>query len=224
MIQDVEIREAEDINEQLDAICLKWDVFIYKQRAFLFEMCRLEIQRNQKFDRFLVNFRSFDSDDFHSRNLNSLRELDDSFVRNALNVREYEIFIKWKHDDQFTFEFRNKQNGLRDDVDENDYLTILFSYLRHYCLLIRMRWRDHRRDHQMLHDDVNENDDERSNEDDDENDNEMTKKRHKTDFDDDDSDDIDFDDANSDDVDSAISRLMMTNKIHFWKKIEKDLF
>jgi hypothetical protein len=33
----------------------------------------------------------------------------------------------------------------------------------------------------------------------------MTKKEHR----------VDFDDINSDDVDSAIFRLMMTNEIHF---------
>jgi hypothetical protein len=59
-IRDVEIREAENINERIDTICLKWNVFVvYKQRVFWFEMCRFENQRNQKFNRFFVNFRFF---------------------------------------------------------------------------------------------------------------------------------------------------------------------
>ncbi len=140
-------------------------------------MCRLRDQRNQKFDRFFVNFRFLDSDDLNSNNLSSLREFNNSFARDALNVHKCKIFIKWKHNAQFAFEFRDKWDELRDDVDESDYLTILFSHLRHYCLSIRMRWRDHRRDHKMLHDDVIWNDDEESNEDDDESDNEDDKER-----------------------------------------------
>jgi hypothetical protein len=56
-IRDVEIRETENINERVDAICLKWNVFIiYKQLVFLFEMCRFENQKNQKFNSSFVNF------------------------------------------------------------------------------------------------------------------------------------------------------------------------
>ncbi len=52
----------------------------------------------------------------------------------------------------------------------------------------------------------------------------MTKKEHRADSDEDDFDDVDLNDADFDDVDSAISRLMMTSEIHFWEKIDEDLF
>ncbi len=112
LIRDAEIHDADDINKriEIEMIWLKWDVFIYKQRVFLFEMCRFEIQRNQKFDRFFVNFRSLDFDCLDSNNLSSLREFDDSYIRDALSVRECEIITKREHDDQFEFEFRDKQN------------------------------------------------------------------------------------------------------------------
>ncbi len=177
LIRDIKIREAKNINERVDVIWLKWDVFIYKQRASLFEMCRFEIQENQKFNRSFVNFRFFDFDNLDSSNLNSLREFNDSFAQDALSVCECKVFVKCKHDNQFAFEFRDKWNKLRDDVNENDYLTILFFHLRHYYLSIRMRWWDHRKNHKMLHDDVNKSDDEKSNENDDESDNENDKKK-----------------------------------------------
>jgi hypothetical protein len=114
LIRDVEIREAENANRRIEAIWLRKDVFVYKQHAFRFEMSRLENQKNQRFDRFLVNFRSFDFNCLDSNNLNSLREFDDSFVRSTLRVCECEIFA-WKHCDQFALEFR--WNELRDDVE-----------------------------------------------------------------------------------------------------------
>jgi hypothetical protein len=43
LIRNAEIFKAEDINERIDAIWLKWDLFVYKQRAFLFEKRRFEI-------------------------------------------------------------------------------------------------------------------------------------------------------------------------------------
>ncbi len=116
LIRDAEIRDIEDINERVEMIWLKRNVFVYKQRDFLFDMCRFEIQRNQKFDRFIVNFCSFDFNCLDSNNLNSLREFDDSFVRSALRIRECEIFA-WKHDDQLAFEFRDWWDELRDDVE-----------------------------------------------------------------------------------------------------------
>jgi hypothetical protein len=73
-------------------------MFVYKQRVFMFETCRFEIQKNQKFDRVFVNFRFFDFDDLNSNNLSSLREFDDFFARSALRVRECEI-IAWEYDD-----------------------------------------------------------------------------------------------------------------------------
>ncbi len=99
LIRNAEIFKAESINERIDIIWLRWNVFVYKQRVFLFETCRLEIQRNQKFDRAFVNFRSFDSDDLNSNNLSTFREFDDSFVRDTLNVRECEFFAEQEHDD-----------------------------------------------------------------------------------------------------------------------------
>ncbi len=99
LIRNVEIREAEDINKRIDAIWLRWNVFIYKQRAFQIEVCRLEIQRNQKFDRCFVNFRSFDFDCLDSNNLSTLRRFNDSFIQNALNVNDCEIFAEEKHCD-----------------------------------------------------------------------------------------------------------------------------
>ncbi len=80
-------------------------MFVYKQRVFLFETCRFKIQKNQKFDRAFVNFCFFDSDDLNSNSLSTLRDFDDSFARNTLNVRECEIFAEREHDDQFAFEF-----------------------------------------------------------------------------------------------------------------------
>jgi hypothetical protein len=98
LIRNVEVREIKSINKRIDLIWLKRNVFIYKQRVFLFETCRFEIQRNQKFDRVFMNFCFFDSDDLNSNNLSSFREFDDSFARSALRVRECEI-IAWKYDD-----------------------------------------------------------------------------------------------------------------------------
>jgi hypothetical protein len=116
LIRNVEIRDADDINEriEIEMIWLKKNVFVYKQRAFRFEMFRLENQKNQKFDWFLVNFRFFDSDCLDSNNLSTLCRFDDSFVQSALKVREYEIFA-WEHDDQLAFEFRDWWDELRDD-------------------------------------------------------------------------------------------------------------
>ncbi len=57
-------------------------------------MCRFEIQKNQKFDRFFVNFRVFDFDYFDSNNLSSFREFNDFFIRDALSVHDYKFFIK----------------------------------------------------------------------------------------------------------------------------------
>jgi hypothetical protein len=101
LIRDAEIRDADDINEriEIEMIWLKENVFIYKQRAFRFEMFHFENQRNQKFDRSFVNFRFFDSDCLDSNNLSTFRRFDDSFARSALRVRECEIFA-WEHDDQ----------------------------------------------------------------------------------------------------------------------------
>jgi hypothetical protein len=97
-IRCAETREAESINERIEAIWLRRDVFVYKQRALLFEMCRFENQKNQRFDRSLVNFRSFDSDCLDSNSLRTFREFDDSFARRALNVSDCEIVV-WEHDD-----------------------------------------------------------------------------------------------------------------------------
>jgi hypothetical protein len=116
LIRNAEIFRIESINERIDAIWLRWDVFVYKQRVFLFEKCRLEIQRNQKFDRFFVNFHSFDFDCFDSNNLNSFREFDDFVTWDAFKVRRCEIFT-WEHNDQFALEFRDWSNELRDDVE-----------------------------------------------------------------------------------------------------------
>jgi hypothetical protein len=69
-------------------------------------MSRFENQKNQKFDRSFVNFRFFDFDCLDSNNLNTFRRFDDFFVRDALKIRECEIFV-WEHDDQFAFEFRD---------------------------------------------------------------------------------------------------------------------
>jgi hypothetical protein len=116
LIRNAEIRDFDDINEriEIEMIWLKKDVFIYKQRAFRFEMFRLENQKNQKFDRFFVNFRSFDLDCLDSNNLSTFRRFDDFFARDALKIRECEIFA-WEHDDQFTLEFQWSE--LRDDVE-----------------------------------------------------------------------------------------------------------
>jgi hypothetical protein len=116
LIRDAEIRDADDINErvEIEMIWLREDVFVYKQRASRFEMSRLENQKNQKFDRSFVNFRSFDSDCFDSNNLSTFRRFDDSFARDALRVRECEIFA-WEHDDQLALEFQ--WDELRDDVE-----------------------------------------------------------------------------------------------------------
>jgi hypothetical protein len=105
LIRNAEIFQTASINERIDITWLRWNVFVYKQRVFLFETCRLEIQRNQKFDRVFVNFRFFDFDDLNSNNLNTLRDFDDSFARDTLNVRECEIFAEREHDDQFALEF-----------------------------------------------------------------------------------------------------------------------
>jgi hypothetical protein len=105
LIRNAEIFRAENINERIDIIWLKWNVFIYKQRVSLFETCRFEIQRNQKFDRAFVNFRFFEFDDLNSNNLSTLRDLIDLFSRDTLNVRECEIFAEREHDDQFALEF-----------------------------------------------------------------------------------------------------------------------
>jgi hypothetical protein len=116
LIRDAEIRDVDDINEriEIEMIWLKEDVFVYKQRASRLEMFRFENQKNQKFDRFLVNFRFFDFDCLDSNNLNTLRRFDDSFARSALRVRECEIFT-WEDDDQLALEFQ--RNELRDDVE-----------------------------------------------------------------------------------------------------------
>ncbi len=128
-------------------------MFIYKQRVFLFEMCRFEDQRNQRFDRILVNFRSFNLDDLDSNNLSTLREFDDSFVRDSLNVNDCKIIVWKEYDDELTFEFCDWKSELRDHIDENDYLTILFFHLHHHCLSIRMFWESH----MMLCESVNDN-------------------------------------------------------------------
>jgi hypothetical protein len=116
LIRDAEIRDVDDINERIkiEMIWLKKNVFIYKQRAFRFEMFRLENQKNQKFDRFFVNFRFFDSDCLDSSNLNTFRRFNDSFARSALRIRECEIFA-WEHSDQLALEFRDWWDELRDD-------------------------------------------------------------------------------------------------------------
>ncbi len=69
-------------------------VVVYKQRVLLFELCRFEIQRNQRFDRFLVYFRSFDLDELDSNSLSAIREFDDSLTRDTLNVSEREFFAR----------------------------------------------------------------------------------------------------------------------------------
>ncbi len=132
------------------------ETFVFKSYAesvFLFEMCRFEIQRNQKFNRFFVNFRFFNLDDFNSNNLSTFCELDDSFTRDALNVNNYEVFAEDWHNDQLTLEFRDRESELQDNIDENDYLTTLFFHLRHHCLSFRMCWKRH----MMLFEDVNDN-------------------------------------------------------------------
>ncbi len=65
-------------------------VVVYKQRASLFNMCRLEIQ---KFNRFFVNFRFFDFDELNSSSLSTFCELDDSLARDTLSVDD-EIFAR----------------------------------------------------------------------------------------------------------------------------------
>jgi hypothetical protein len=116
LIRDTWIRDVDDINEriEIEMIWLRENMFVYKQRAFRFEMFRFENQRNQKFDRFLVNFRSFDSDCLDSNSLSTFRRFDDSFARDALRFRECEIFA-WEHDDQLALEFQ--WDELRDDVE-----------------------------------------------------------------------------------------------------------
>jgi hypothetical protein len=116
LIRDAEIREVESANERVETIWLKRNVFVYKQRAFRFEMSRLENQRNQKFDRFSVNFCSFDFDCLDSNNLSKLRRFDNSFAQDALRICECEIFA-WEHDDQLALEFRDWWNELWDDVE-----------------------------------------------------------------------------------------------------------
>ncbi len=169
LIRNTEFCRAENVNKRVNANWLKWVVFVivYKQRAFLFEMCRFEIQKNQKFSRSFVNFRSFDFDEFDLSSLSIFRWFEDSLARNTLNVDEREIFVNWEHDDQLTLEFRD-ENELRNDIDENDYLTILFLYLRHHCLSVRVCWEAHK----MLHENDRDEDDDES---DDENDDEKTK-------------------------------------------------
>ncbi len=90
LIRNVEIQRIENVNERIDAIWLRWDVFvvIYKQRVFLFDMYRFEIQ---KFNRFFVNFRFFDSDELNSNNLSTFRRSNDSLAQNTLSVDD-EIF------------------------------------------------------------------------------------------------------------------------------------
>jgi hypothetical protein len=56
-------------------------------------MSRFENQKNQKFDRFLMNFRFFDFDCLDSNSLSSLRKFDDSFAQDTLKVCECEIFV-----------------------------------------------------------------------------------------------------------------------------------
>jgi hypothetical protein len=116
LIRNAEIREVESINEQIEIIWLKEDVFVYKQRVSLFDICRFKIQRNQKFDWFLVNFRSFDFDCLDSNNLSSLREFNNSLTRDGLKIRECEVFV-WEHNDQFALEFRDWWNELRENVE-----------------------------------------------------------------------------------------------------------
>jgi hypothetical protein len=143
-------------------------------------MCRLENQRNQRFSRFFMNFRSFDFNCLDSNNLSTLWEFDDLFAWSALNIRECEVFAWWEHDDQFALEFRDWWSELRDDVEENNYLTTLFFHLHHYCLSIWLRWRDYKNNHEMLCKDVDDNDNEKNSEcendseNDDEDDNEET--------------------------------------------------
>ncbi len=176
-IRDAEIPEVKNINKRINAICLKWNVFVvYKQRVSLFEMCRLEIQKNQKFNRFFVNFRFFDSDKFNSNNLSTFRELDDSLTRDALSVDRREIFVCWEHNDQLFLEFRGWWDELRNDIDENDYLTTLFFYLRHHCLSIRICWKSHK----MLHESVDDCDHKNDHESDCENDSESDRERANT--------------------------------------------
>ncbi len=174
LIRNVEIFKIENIDKRIDAIWLKWNVFVYKQRVILFDMCRLEIQRNQKFNRFFVNFRSFDSSCLDSNNLSSLRKFNDSFVRNALKIRECEIFA-WEHDDHLALEFRDWWNKLRDCVKENNYLSTLFSHLRHYCLSIQLRWRNHEKDHRILCENESNSEDESNSENDDDDENHSEK-------------------------------------------------
>ncbi len=173
LIRDAEIRETENVNERIEAIWLKKNVFVYKQRASRFEMFRFENQKNQKFDRSFVNFRSFDFDCLDSNNLSTLRRFDDFFARNALSVNDCEIFAEKEHCNQLAFEFRCWWSELWDDIDKNDYLTILFFYLLHHCLSIRMCWDSH----EMLHEDVCDDD---INEDHDEDDVEIDDEKIKT--------------------------------------------
>jgi hypothetical protein len=42
LIRDAEISEVENVNRWIETIWLKKDVFVYKQRAFQFEMSRFE--------------------------------------------------------------------------------------------------------------------------------------------------------------------------------------
>ncbi len=63
-------------------------VVVYKQRVLLFELCRFEIQKNQKFDQSFVYFRFFDFDEFDSSSLSAIREFDDSLIRSTLSVSE----------------------------------------------------------------------------------------------------------------------------------------
>ncbi len=96
LIQNAELCQIENVNERIDAIWLRWVVFvvIYKQRVFLFELCRFEIQKNQKFSRFLVNFRFFDFDELNSSSLSTFRKFDDLFIWDALSVDDDEIFAR----------------------------------------------------------------------------------------------------------------------------------
>ncbi len=166
LIRNAEIFRIKSIDERIDAIWLRWNVFIYKQRVILFDVCRFEIQRNQKFNRFFEKFRFFDSSCLNSSNLNSLREFDDSFVRNALRVRECEIFA-WEYDDHLALKFRDWWNELRDCVKESSYLSTLFFHLQHYRLSIQLHWRDHKRRHEVLCESENNDEDEKNNENDD---------------------------------------------------------
>ncbi len=101
LIRNAELCRIKNASERIDAIWLRKDVFvvIYKQRASLFKLCRFEIQKNQKFSRFFMNFRFFDSDELNSNSLSTFRRFDDSLIRDALNVDDDEIFARWEHND-----------------------------------------------------------------------------------------------------------------------------